>query len=234
MTRAVFVWSKGDQLKLTEVRENTTTMIGRAPGSAVVLDDEATSTQHAKVSSREGAFFIESLSGTDATKVDNEAINERVPLSDGDVIDVGKVRLFFHDLAARRTAGLICRNCSRVSTGTARHCWFCGNRLVRIPTTRAGRAAACRIVSAGGEFYDLCRGDAFVIDREGRGKVLRSGRLPANVTALVHLKKGRPILLPLSSDTPLTLNKETPSEGAVLSTGDEMRAGKGHFVAIVR
>lgn len=235
MTRAVMVWSEGEHLKLVEVWESATTMIGRAPGSAVALRDSTVSWRHAQLTTEEGAFHIESLSRT--TNVNNEAIEGRVRLLDGAVVDVGRVRLFFCDLAAaHRPSGPVCRRCSRENLTTARHCWSCGNSLVRVrtKTPRRRRACDCRFVSADGAFYDIHGGDAFVIDLEGESKTLRSRDLPANVAAIVHLRKGKPSLLSLESDVPVTLNGEAPSQEYVLRTGDEIRVGKRHFIVVVR
>jgi hypothetical protein len=71
-------------------REDTT--IGRAAGNDIVIDHLAVSSRHAVLQARPGELWIEDLKSTNGTYVNGQAVTRR-RLSDGDVIEIGKMRI---------------------------------------------------------------------------------------------------------------------------------------------
>jgi hypothetical protein len=69
--------------------------IGRAVDNDVVLDDPSVSRYHVQLSLSRGGCVLADLGSTNGTRVDSEAITERL-LRPGDVIHLGGVPLRFH------------------------------------------------------------------------------------------------------------------------------------------
>lgn len=236
MARAAFIWSDGEHLRLVELDEDGTKTIGRGSDASVTLDDLTVSRHHAAVSGNEGMFVLENRSETNPTKLNSKVIEQPAPLSDGDVAELGSVRLVFHDLAtADRVSGPICSYDQRENMPDATVCWHCGNFLVNAQTTIIEkRAAGCRVVSAAGARYDLHANEAFVIHAGGQCGVVPSGSLPDDRAAVIELEGGHTKVTSVAQDAPLSLNGQPLPEGRTLETGDELRAGSEHYVVILR
>jgi pSer/pThr/pTyr-binding forkhead associated (FHA) protein len=69
--------------------------IGRADYNDIVLDDESVSSQHAKLTRREGLWILVDLGSTNGTMVDGERIVEDTPLAPGCFVRFGDVQLVF-------------------------------------------------------------------------------------------------------------------------------------------
>ncbi len=67
--------------------------IGRAVRSTVSLDDEFLSAEHALLSWRDGTWWVEDLGSRNGTFVNGVRVTRTVPVSIGDVIEVGRVAL---------------------------------------------------------------------------------------------------------------------------------------------
>lgn len=67
--------------------------IGRAQTARVVLDDSSVSAQHALIRSVDGTWTIEDLGSRNGTLVNGRTITAPTPLSCGDSIQLGRVRL---------------------------------------------------------------------------------------------------------------------------------------------
>ncbi len=70
------------------------TRIGRSPDCDIFLDDVTVSRNHAVLVEEDGTFFIEDQSSLNGTFVNRRRI-DRVPLEEGDEVQVGKYRLTF-------------------------------------------------------------------------------------------------------------------------------------------
>ena len=75
------------------------TNIGRDSQCDIILDDDAVSRQHAKLRTEknvddEAQFFIYDLATSNGTKVNGQPVVKQ-PLSDGDLIEIGRTRLVF-------------------------------------------------------------------------------------------------------------------------------------------
>ena len=67
--------------------------LGRDVNNSIVLDDEFVSSQHASLTFRGKAWYVEDLGSTNGTYVNGEAIVDIWPLTYGDEIQIGQVRL---------------------------------------------------------------------------------------------------------------------------------------------
>lgn len=75
--------------------------IGRASDNEIVIEDDAVSVHHARITRRESQgdqqtheFIIEDLSSTNSTFVNNKEVKSH-SLKDGDIIRLGRTRLKF-------------------------------------------------------------------------------------------------------------------------------------------
>jgi pSer/pThr/pTyr-binding forkhead associated (FHA) protein len=69
--------------------------IGRADYNDIILTDESVSSQHAKLTRREGLWILVDLGSTNGTMVDGERIAEDTPLAPGCFVRFGDVQLVF-------------------------------------------------------------------------------------------------------------------------------------------
>ena len=67
--------------------------IGRDVNNAIVVEDQFASAEHAILTFRGRAWYIEDLASTNGTFVNGSPVEGVVPLGFGDVIQVGQVRL---------------------------------------------------------------------------------------------------------------------------------------------
>jgi hypothetical protein len=240
------MWFDGEHLKLATLPNATGVIqIGRAQGSSVDLSDrakydrfKAVSRRHAQVREIGGAFFLEHLSTVNPTMVNGVSLTSGQPyrLSDQDLIDVGGLRLTFHDLAAAdRISGVVCPSCGRENDPTRQDCWYDGTNLVSAVTEpRRMRRAYCRAASDTGEVFDLYPTDALVVDAGGRcdrQPVAHSGARRG--VAVVALQGNRPVVQPIS-DAKVDLNGSALTETRTLNDGDELAVGARFLAFILR
>ncbi|HEY7131811.1 MAG TPA: FHA domain-containing protein [Candidatus Limnocylindrales bacterium] len=67
--------------------------IGRDVNNAIVIEDQFVSAEHAILTFRGRAWYIEDLGSTNGTFVNGVPVAEVTPLGFGDVIQIGQVRL---------------------------------------------------------------------------------------------------------------------------------------------
>lgn len=70
-------------------------VIGRSPSAHVVLPDEFTSAQHARLVVRGSRFWIEDLGSRNGTFLNGRRLEAPAPLEDGDRLRIGRVTLRF-------------------------------------------------------------------------------------------------------------------------------------------
>jgi hypothetical protein len=68
-------------------------IIGRSPDSDLVIADEFVSSAHAQVVPADGGFVLEDLGSTNGTRVNGQPATRPLPLTAGDVIEIGQNRL---------------------------------------------------------------------------------------------------------------------------------------------
>ncbi len=223
-------------MRAEEVSDGSPTVIGRASNCTITLHEETVSRRHVRLKPEEGTFFAENLSRTNPTKVNDVAIDRPVLLSDRDTVELGMVRMVFHDLSTATGASKpVCSHCSHENTHNDKDCWYCGTSLVNAPSLiRERLAATCRIVSAGGQAYDLYPSEGFAIGANGAGMVIQSQTLARDAVATVEVISDGPVLVLRSLDGGLTVNGEAASDQEFLKTGDEVRVGDGQFMMLVR
>ncbi len=69
------------------------TSLGRAPGNSIRLTDDFVSAQHAILSYRQRAWWIEDLGSTNGTFVNGNQISKPTKIDVGDVVQVGTSKL---------------------------------------------------------------------------------------------------------------------------------------------
>jgi len=65
-------------------------LIGRAPSCTLVLDDDYSSSRHARIFPQHGGWFVEDLGSTNGTYVDDQRISQVVPLGPGTRVRIGQ------------------------------------------------------------------------------------------------------------------------------------------------
>jgi hypothetical protein len=90
LVRAAGQGKRGQTLRFAAGRA----ILGRGPGCEVRIEaDTQVAEQHAAITVRRGAFYIEPMQGT--IKVETKAVTGRQPLGDGDTIEIGRGRYVF-------------------------------------------------------------------------------------------------------------------------------------------
>jgi hypothetical protein len=69
--------------------------IGRSPTSTVVVPDTFASTEHARITRRQGQWWLDDLDSRNGTVVNGMTIHGAVVLSSNDIIGIGRVKLRF-------------------------------------------------------------------------------------------------------------------------------------------
>jgi hypothetical protein len=69
------------------------TTLGRDVNNTVVIDDPFASTEHAALTFRGSAWYVEDLSSTNGTYVNGSRVDGIAPVGFGDEIQIGQVRL---------------------------------------------------------------------------------------------------------------------------------------------
>ncbi|MCL1871778.1 MAG: FHA domain-containing protein [Promicromonosporaceae bacterium] len=77
---------QGTSLPLT----NSSILIGRSPGSTLVLDDDYSSSRHARIFPQGGQWFLEDLGSTNGTFVNDQRVTGVVPLPPGVGVQIGR------------------------------------------------------------------------------------------------------------------------------------------------
>lgn len=92
-----------DYVKMWKTREEiyflgTITTIGRLPDNTIVLNDPATSRNHAVIRYEDVGFVLYDFSITNPTKVNDHPISDYAILHDGNVIEIGPYLLEFQQM----------------------------------------------------------------------------------------------------------------------------------------
>jgi hypothetical protein len=83
----------GEPAEGTSLALDAIATIGRDVNNAVVVEDQFASAEHAILTFRGRAWYIEDMGSTNGTFVNGSPVEDVVPLGFGDVIQVGQVRL---------------------------------------------------------------------------------------------------------------------------------------------
>ena len=65
-------------------------LLGRAPSCTLVLDDDYSSSRHARIFPQHGGWFVEDLGSTNGTYVDDQRISQVTPLGPGTRVRIGQ------------------------------------------------------------------------------------------------------------------------------------------------
>ncbi|OLT54453.1 FHA domain-containing protein [Cellulosimicrobium sp. CUA-896] len=65
-------------------------LLGRAPSCTLVLDDDYSSSRHARIFPQNGGWFVEDLGSTNGTYVDDQRISQITPLGPGTRVRIGQ------------------------------------------------------------------------------------------------------------------------------------------------
>jgi hypothetical protein len=88
MPRLVVLEPKERKGKVYDLREEQT--VGRAAGCQITLDDDTYVSQlHARVFSKDGAWFVEDLGSTNGTYLNTKRVSSALALKRGDQVKIG-------------------------------------------------------------------------------------------------------------------------------------------------
>jgi hypothetical protein len=73
--------------------EGNKLIIGRSPDADVVIDNTAISRHHSSIELRDGRHYLADMKSTNGTTVNGKKIASKVPITEKDVIFIGKFRL---------------------------------------------------------------------------------------------------------------------------------------------
>ncbi len=73
--------------------EGSKLIIGRSPDADVVIDNTAISRHHTSIELRDGRHYLADLKSTNGTTVNGKKISSKVPITEKDVVFIGKFRL---------------------------------------------------------------------------------------------------------------------------------------------
>jgi pSer/pThr/pTyr-binding forkhead associated (FHA) protein len=68
-------------------------LIGRAPSCTLVLDDDYSSSRHARIYPQDGGWFVEDLGSTNGTFIGRDKVDVPTPLRVGTEVRVGQSTL---------------------------------------------------------------------------------------------------------------------------------------------
>lgn len=71
-------------------------VVGRNEDADVVIKHESISRQHCAFVRVEDRWYVEDLGSSNGTRLNNEKIDGRQPLTERDIVKIGKARLTFH------------------------------------------------------------------------------------------------------------------------------------------
>jgi hypothetical protein len=83
----------GEPVEGTSLALDAIATIGRDVNNAIVVEDQFVSAEHAILTFRGRAWYVEDLGSTNGTYVNGSPVEGVTPLGFGDVIQVGQVRL---------------------------------------------------------------------------------------------------------------------------------------------
>ncbi len=72
------------------------TTIGRRDDNTLMIDDGFVSGSHAEIVFDRGAWWLQDLGSTNGTFINNQPVQTRVRISDGDIIQFGRVQVRAH------------------------------------------------------------------------------------------------------------------------------------------
>ncbi|MFV0426158.1 MAG: FHA domain-containing protein [Beutenbergiaceae bacterium] len=79
----------GTTLRLGE----SSILIGRAPSSTLVLDDDYSSQRHARIFPSDGRWYVEDLGSTNGTFLDSTPVQAPTPVPPGSSISIGQTTI---------------------------------------------------------------------------------------------------------------------------------------------
>ena len=86
---------RGPNAGATYVLEQPVTQAGRHPESEIFLDDITVSRRHVEFAREAGSYTVLDVGSLNGTYVNKERIEDRVGLSNGDEVQIGKFKLVF-------------------------------------------------------------------------------------------------------------------------------------------
>lgn len=86
------VWREGGEVRRVAVEDGT--LLGRDPACAIVLQDPTVSRRHCTFHVRGGEVFVEDNKSANGTSVNDRPVTQ-ARIGDGDVLQVGAVRVLF-------------------------------------------------------------------------------------------------------------------------------------------
>jgi hypothetical protein len=245
MVQAAVVWSEGTDLHAVPLQDGQTHKIGRGQGSIVDLGPAqksdrygTVSREHASIEGRDGSFFLHHLSKVNPSRVNGMRIgmDESKRLADGDVIELGTLRLTFYDRVKPLVASgvIVCPTCGRENSVSRYDCWYDGTNLANATTLSAqSQRVWCRAVFSTGEVYDLR--DDEVLDIDPRGEVRKhSGTDPEPPAGFrLQLQHRRAVGVVGGAVAAARINGQAVEGSMVLHSADRIEVGDARLILLL-
>ena len=89
--RPCMVMIKGDFIGQVYEIGDGVTMVGRSDDVDLVISDTSISRKHALIVQRDGGFYLSDLGSTNGSFINNKAVDDPLPLTEGDKVLIGHV-----------------------------------------------------------------------------------------------------------------------------------------------
>jgi pSer/pThr/pTyr-binding forkhead associated (FHA) protein len=208
--------------------EGNKLIIGRSPDADVVIDNTAVSRHHSSIELRDGRHYLADMKSTNGTTVNGKKITSKVPVTEKDIIFIGKFRLIQSATDEQHTSS---------SYATAMDIDDEATVFVSSPRQQAAAQPSQAPSSSASEIYRLTviEGSATpsTLSLDGKSSVkigkdpscdmIIAGWLVGKTQCYVVSKKDRYYIVPQRSWTNTRLNDVIIKEERLLRKGDTIQ-----------
>jgi pSer/pThr/pTyr-binding forkhead associated (FHA) protein len=192
--------------------EGDSASIGRAPENTIQLDDVACSRRHCQVLKISSGFELTDMKSRNGTKVNGVQRNRHV-LSDGDIIEIGQVRITYREQVGAEEEVVLEDFGKESEISTEGDCYL---------VVQAGEGKGKKIPLSS---------DRTTMGRNESNAIVVRDQMVSSYHCEITREAGGYVLRDLGSTNGCVVNGETVSESS-LSHGAQIRLGKSRYVLV--